>query len=83
MINSDTKIQISKGCIDYLIAEIEGNRQRLAIVEAENSVMKRFFNMIDRLGPEQTRGYAEDGLYKVKHEFKKAIDRIAAETEAK
>lgn len=67
--NSNIKIEVSKGCTDFLIGEVERLRRQNEVMGAELSVMNNFFEMINRIGPKQSQGYGEDKLWQAKKEI--------------
>lgn len=76
MSDSNLKIEVSKGCVDYLVGEVETMRRRLEVLEAENKVMNNFFGMIQRIGDVPRQGYGEDRLYKAKREIEDAVETV-------
>lgn len=70
--NNNTKIQVSKGCTDFLVNEVERLRRKNEIMGAELGVMNNFFAMIDRLGPKPGQEYSPDQLYQAKKEIAEA-----------
>jgi len=73
MNNKDKKINITIGCVDFLINEVTQIRKQNELLSVENRVMNNFFAMIDRLGAPKTQGYGTDFFWEVKKEFKKAV----------
>jgi len=69
----ERKINISVDAVHNLISEVERNRSRLQVVEAENKVMNNFFSMVNRLGGQPGQGYSEDLFVRSKKEFEAAI----------
>lgn len=70
--NKETKIEVSLGCTDFLIEEIEALRRKNDLLSAQMGVVNNFFGMIDRLGGKVGSGYSEDYLWQAKKEIKDA-----------
>ena len=66
------KVKIETGMVEFLISEVELLRRQNEILSAENKVINNFFSMVDRLGPKQSVGYAEDKLWQAKREYEDA-----------
>jgi len=77
--SSDTKVTVTKGCLEYLVQEIESLRLQNRLMSAENQVINRFLNIFERLGPTPTVGYAEDKLWQAKREIEKALGAVNCE----
>lgn len=70
--NSGTKLQVSKGCTDFLVREVEQLRRKTELMGAQLDVMNSFFSMVDRIGPKHSQGYSPDDLYQTKKEIAEA-----------
>lgn len=68
----DTKIQISAGCTEYLVREVETLRRNNEVLSAENKVMNNFFSLVNRLEGKSPIGYGEDRLWQAKKEIEAA-----------
>lgn len=68
------KLLISKGCLDWLVGEVEKLRKQNELMGAQLSVMDNFFSILDRVGPKRSQGYEEDRLYQAKKEIREALE---------
>ena len=76
--NSDEKREISVGCMEYLIGEVKRLRKQNELMGAENAVMHKFFDLVDRLGPPHQMSYSEDRLQQAEKEFKESKQKEKA-----
>ena len=74
--NLDTKIEVSVGCTNFLVSEIESLRRQNEILTAEKNVMEGFFSLIDRLGAKPSVGFGSDQLWQAKQEIEKAKSKL-------
>ena len=70
--NTETKIEVSAGCTEYLVREVETLRRQNELLNAENRVMNNFFSLVDRLQGKPSIGYGEDRLWQAKKEIEAA-----------
>lgn len=75
MLSSDTKVEVSVGCVKFLEEEVTRLRQQNELLSAENQVMNKFFDMVGRLGPKPSQCYGEDRLWEAKKEIEEAIEK--------
>ena len=74
--NLNRKIELTVGCTDYLVSEVESQRRQIKILSAENKVMNNFFKLVDRLEGKPSQAYGEDRLWQAKKEIKEAVDKL-------
>lgn len=67
--NRDTKIEVSVGCTEFLVTEVELLRRQNEILSAEKRIVDNFFELVNRLDGKQRPGYGEDRLYQAKKEI--------------
>lgn len=71
----DTKIEVSVGCTNFLVNEVETLRRKNELLLAKTSVMDNFFGLVNRLGDAQRTGYGEDQLWQAKKEIEAATQK--------
>lgn len=72
MLNKSTKIEVSVGCTEFLISEVESLRRQNEILRAEKNVMDNFFSLVNRLEGKPSQGYGSDLLWDAKKEIREA-----------
>lgn len=77
--NSDSKIQVSVGCTEYLVKEVETLRRSNELLGAQMNVVDNFFSMVNRLGDTGKVGYGTDQLWQAKKEIEAATAKARAE----
>lgn len=76
--SKETKIEISVGCTDFLVNEVETLRRQNEVLSAEKRIMDNFFGMIHRLGDKPSQGYSQDQLWQAKKEIAEAFEKSKA-----
>jgi len=74
MSNKDQKIQVSVGCTDFLISEVESLRRQNELQGAQLRIVDNFFGMINRIGDKPSQGFGTDPFWQAKQEIRKATD---------
>lgn len=78
--NSDTKVKVKIGCLEYLTQEVEGLRKSNEILKIENKIINRFLNFAESIKPQNNCiGYGEDKLWQAKKEIEAAIKEVKTE----
>jgi len=72
--NKDMKIQVSVGCTDFLVSEVERLRRQNEIQGAQLHIVEHFFGMVNRLDGKPSQGFSPDQLYQAKCEIESAIE---------
>lgn len=78
----ESKVEVSVGCMEFLISEVEKDRKKIEILSAENRVMNNFFNLVNRIGDQKHVGFEEDRLWQAKKEFEAAKNALVVRPEA-
>ncbi len=66
--DKDQKIKVSKGCIEYLLEEVESLRKANKLLGAKVEVMDGFFGLVNRLEGKPTHGDVDDRLWHARWE---------------
>lgn len=78
---SETKLVVTKGCLDFLVEEVERNRRKIELLEAQTRVMNGFFMLAEKMAGAKSLGFEHDLLYQAKSEIRRAVE-IATEKES-
>ncbi len=83
MKNTNQKIQVSVGCTDFLVGEVETLHRQNELQGAQLRIVENFFSMVNRLEGKPSQGYGEDRLWQAKREIEdatNAANTVAAAT---